>query len=119
MSGLDRAITGLEQALAHPRPEPMWRRLLRHRVGRVHAALLTDELSPVDAWLAARVATLRRERETLLQRLDRARTQLSTGGDAGLLAAELHRLAGDLRRHVRHLNDLAYDTVALELGGSE
>jgi peptidoglycan/LPS O-acetylase OafA/YrhL len=40
---------------------------------------------------------------------------------AGLVAVrrDLLRLVHDLERHRQRLNDLAYDTVALELGGSE
>ena len=32
---------------------------------------------------------------------------------------ELKRLVMDIQRHVQRLNDLAYDEVELELGGSE
>ena len=32
---------------------------------------------------------------------------------------ELKRLVLDIQRHVQRLNDLAYDEVELELGGSE
>ena len=32
---------------------------------------------------------------------------------------ELHRLLVDVTHHVQRLNDLAYDEVELELGGSE
>lgn len=36
-----------------------------------------------------------------------------------LVHADLQRLLVDLGHHVQRLNDLAYDEVELELGGSE
>ena len=39
--------------------------------------------------------------------------------DTEALRADLRRLVDDVRRHAQRLNDLAYDQVELELGGSE
>ena len=39
--------------------------------------------------------------------------------DVETVRGELLRLVVDLERHRQHLNDLVYDSVSLELGGSE
>ena len=39
--------------------------------------------------------------------------------DVEPVRADLRRLVVDLERHRQHLNDLVYDSVSLELGGSE
>ena len=39
--------------------------------------------------------------------------------DVETVRGDLKRLVADLERHRQHLNDLVYDSVSLELGGSE
>ena len=39
--------------------------------------------------------------------------------DTDSILRETRRLLTDLERHRQHLNDLVYDSVSLELGGSE
>lgn len=119
MSGLTHAITGLEQALDAPRRHQMWRWLVRHRVNTVHDALAQEFSRATDAWLASRQSTLTRERESLLMRLELLSSQLVGSPDAESVHAELKRLVTELQRHGQRLNDLVYDGVALELGGSE
>lgn len=119
MSGLNHAITGLDQALDAPRRHQMWRWLVRHRVNTVHDALARENSRAADAWLASRQSTLTRERETLLMRLELLSSQLVGAHDAESVRVELKRLVTELHRHGQRLNDLVYDGVALELGGSE
>ena len=96
MTGLEHAILGLRQALDAPRRHHVWRWLVRHRMAAVKDALAAEGMRDDDAWLAARELTLQRERTSLLR-----------------------RLVSDLERHRQRLNDLVYDSVTLELGGSE
>lgn len=119
MSGLSYAITGLEQALDAPRRHQMWRWLVRHRVNTVHDALAQESSRAADAWLASRQSTLTRERDSLLMRLEMLGAQLGGADDAEPVRRELKRLVTELQRHGQRLNDLVYDGVALELGGSE
>ena len=119
MSGLDHAIVGLEQALDRPRRHQMWRWLVRHRVANVYEALTGDSERATDAWLAPRESILQREREALLLKLDRLSGQVLDEPDPEPVRRELKRVIAELNRHRQRLNDLMYDTVALELGGSE
>ena len=119
MTGLERAVLGLEQALDVPRRHHMWRWLVRHRMAAVKDALTTERTAIADAWLVAREAGLERERQVLVARLSALGPQVLDAADVEPVRRELKRLIADLERHRQRLNDLAYDTVSLDLGGSE
>ena len=119
MTGLEHAILGLRQALDAPRRHHVWRWLVRHRMARVRDALAGDRLRGGDAWLAAREMSLHRERAALQHRLTELGPRVLEVPDIEPVRAELQRLVSDLERHRQRLNDLVYDSVSLELGGSE
>lgn len=116
---LAHAIVGLEQALNRPRRHHMWRWLVRHRVARVYEALAGEQTRASDAWLAPRQSALLRERDTLLNKLQWLSGEVASSADIEPVHGELQRLVGDLERHHQRVNDLVYDGVAVELGGSE
>lgn len=118
MTGLDHAIVGLEQALNKPPRQQSWRWLVRQRVGAVLEALAGENNRAADAWLACRQHMLMRERDVLSLKLDRIANEIRDG-EIEPLRIELSRILGELGRHRQRVNDLLYDTVALELGGSE
>jgi hypothetical protein len=97
----------------------MWRWLVRHRLTGVLDALAGENTRAVDAWLASRQSSLVRERDSLLLKLNGLSTQVVDAPDIEPVCLELKRVLTELGRHRQRLNDLAYDTVALELGGSE
>jgi hypothetical protein len=119
VTGLEHAIIGLQQALDSPRRHHMWRWLVRHRMAGIKEALALEHSRDGDAWLAARQIMLSRERDLLLRRLAALGPQVLESADVEPVRRQLLRLVGDLERHRQKLNDLAYDTVSLELGGSE
>jgi hypothetical protein len=119
MTGLDHAIQGLQQALDNPRRHHMWRWLVRHRMANVKDALAGEHAPGGDAWLAAREVTLHRERAGLLHRLSELGPDVLEASDLESVRSELQRLLVDLDHHRQRLNDLVYDGVSLELGGSE
>lgn len=119
MTGLEHAIIGLQQALDSPRRHHMWRWLVRHRMSCVKEALSHEHARAGEAWLAAREVMLVRERDGLLDRLTALGPQVLESTDVEPVRSQLKRLVGDLEHHRQRLNDLVYDTVALELGGSE
>ncbi len=119
MTGLEHALLGLQQALDAPRRHYVWRRLVRHRMAAVAQALTREVARESDAWLAAREQTVRRERDALLRRLGSLGRQVLDSPDVEPVRTELQRLVGDLEHHRQRLNDLVYDSVSLELGGSE
>ena len=118
MMTLEHATLGLRQALDNPRRHHMWRWLVRHRMAGVKEAL-TREYAHPDGWLAARSHALALERDALVRRLTELGPAVLEAPDVEPVRAELHRLVRDLERHRQRLNDLAYDSVSLELGGSE
>jgi hypothetical protein len=81
---------------------------------------LTHEMDrEADAWLAARERTLRQDRDALLRRLTALGPLVLEAPDVETVRRDLLRLVVDLEHHRQRLNDLVYDSVSLELGGSE
>ena len=119
MTELEHAILGLEQALRTPRRHHAWRWLVRHRMAAVRDALTHEPLRDGDGWLAAREGSLQRDRAALVARLALLGPRVLEDPDVEVVRVELQRMVGDLERHRQKLNDLVYDAVSLELGGSE
>jgi hypothetical protein len=119
MSALANAIHGLELAVDGPRRQHLWRWLVRHRMSAVKDALMTETAPGAEAWLAPREIVLRHDRAALLRRLTALGPTVLHGEDVDGIHRELTRLVDDLERYCQRVNDLVYDSVALELGGSE
>ncbi len=120
MTGLEHAIVGLRQALGVPRRDDHWRRLVHRRIAAVADALrLEYSLPGDDSWLAPRELLLLRERERLTRRVTALGRAILESTDREPVRRQFDRLLRDLEHHRQRLNDLAYDTVALELGGSD
>ena len=121
--GLPAALQALDSALDAPRRSGVhlgnWRWVVRQRMGGVRDALVGEAAGSDDGWLAARGGSAFRERNALLTRLIALGPQVLETPDLDATRAELKRLLVDIQRHVQRLNDLAYDEVELELGGSE
>jgi len=127
-TGMTTALRALEQAIETPRRDGTatetisvgnWRWTVRQRMAAVRDALAGEAGDPEDGWLAARGGTAFRERNTLLGRISALGPQVLENPDVERVRAELRRLVADIGRHVQRLNDLVYDDVELELGGSE
>jgi hypothetical protein len=122
-TGMTAALQGLEQSLDAPRRDGIalgnWRWTVRQRMAAVRDALIGEVGNPDDGWLAARGGTAFRERNTLLGRMIEIGPQVLESPDVEAIRLEVKRLLADIGRHVQRLNDLAYDEVELELGGSE
>jgi hypothetical protein len=120
--GMVEALRGLEQAIVPPRPGvPLgnWRWALRQRLAAVRDALVDENPTASDGWLAARGGQAFRERGQLVARLAQLADAALVAPDPEALRQELRRLIGDIGRHMQRLNDLVYDAVELELGGEE
>jgi hypothetical protein len=121
--GLPIALASLDQSLDAPRrpgiPLGNWRWLVRQRMGAVRDALVGEAAGSDDGWLAARGGTAFRERNALLARLSTLGPEILETADVEGTRTELKRLVMDIHRHAQRVNDLAYDEVELELGGSE
>ena len=119
MTGLEYAILGLRHALDAPRRHGPWRGLVRNRMAGVRDALAAEEARGGDAWLTAREDGLLRERDVLLRRLVNLSPAVLDSPDTDQVRRDLQRLLVDLERHSRRLNHLVYDSVSMEIGGSE
>jgi hypothetical protein len=121
--GMAAAMEGLHEALDAPRRSGAllgsWRWTVRQRMAAVRDALVTEVDDSDDGWLVARTGSVLRERTALLGRLSVLGPQVLENPDVEAVRAELLRLLVDLSHHVQRVNDLAYDDVELELGGSE
>lgn len=119
MSSLDQAIQGLRQAADAPRRHHMWRWLVRNRISTVKEALRSDRAHGGDAWLAARESSLQRERAELLRHLTALGPVVLHHEDIAHVHEEVRRTVMLLDRYRQRAHDLVYDSVSLELGGSE
>ena len=119
MTSLEHALTALRQALDAPRRHSVWRWLVRERIVALEDALSVELSRDSGAGLAAREQSLERERAVLLRRLAELGAQVLDAPDVEQVRSGLCRLVGDVDRHRQRLNDLVYDSVSMELGGSE
>ncbi len=124
MQRLEQAVAGLEQALGSPTGEhASWAPLVRERLRGVAEALHAERAQAADTWLSARAGHLYRERNHLLARVNVLSNALAAAPagatDVEPVRESLVRLAHDLGHHQQRVNDLAYDGVAMEVGGSE
>ena len=120
MQRFEHAIDSLEEALhSPPRLQQSWGHIVRQRTKHVADALTAESPVAVDSWLAARVGHLERERNRLLTRLSVLGTMLAETADLEQVRDSLCRLMRDVRHHHQRVNDLAYDALALDVGGSE
>jgi len=120
MQSFELAVDSLEQALqSPPRLQKSWGHIVGQRATEVAEALTAESPVAMDSWLSARAGNLERERSTLLTRLAVLGTLLAESPDLEPVRDSLRRLAGDVRRHHQRVNDLTYDALALDVGGSE
>lgn len=119
MPPLESAVKELRQTLVADPTAPEWRWNLRRRLSEVKEALSGPAPGHHDAWLAARDRLSTRERITLQARVTALAAGILERLDDQSVAQEVRRLLSDLEHHVQRVHDLVYDSVSLELGGSE
>lgn len=118
MQVLDQAVHSLEQALRFP-AQQSWQSVVRQQLDGLDRALTAEHTSTSEAWLHARARHLHHERTRLRRRLDRLGSSLGDAPHLESLRQELVRLMRDIQHHHQRVNDLAYDAVARDVGGSE
>jgi hypothetical protein len=119
MAPLETAISELRQILADDRTAPEWRWNVRRQLSEVKEALAQPQARQPEAWLAARAQLSNRDRSQLQGRVMSVSAGVLDKMDTDTIEREVKRLLGDLEHHVQRVHDLVYDSVSLELGGSE
>jgi uncharacterized NAD(P)/FAD-binding protein YdhS len=120
MQQLALAVEGLESALdSPPRFQQPWRHIVRERLAEVCESLTAERTADGDSWLSARAGHLQRERNRLLVRLSVLGTMVAEASDLDAVRTNLLRLVPELHHHQQRMNDLVYDAVSMDVGGSE
>jgi hypothetical protein len=96
-----------------------WRWSVRRQLVPVRDQLLREHPARREAWLSARATRMLRERDELIGRLNAVAAEVLSAPDVDDLADRLIRLLSDISRHHQRVDDLAWDDVELEIGGSE
>ena len=116
---LESAISELRQTLSGSRAATNWRWMMRDQLSAVREALKDERFASWDGWLAARSGTSDRERQQLLARITSMGNSLLDRLDTDRAAAEVRRLLNDVEHYRQRMHDLVYDSVSMEIGGSE
>ena len=99
-------------------PAETWRWGLRRQLAEMTDLLLAETPEAYDGGLVAREARGTRERTLLLRRAAALASVVHVAPEP-VARAEVQRLVGDVERHRRRARDRQWDSVQLELGGSE
>jgi hypothetical protein len=116
---LESAISELQETVSHARSASNWRWLVRQRLSTIRQALSDENFQTWDGWLAARTGSADRERRQLLARISAIGAGLLDRLEAETVTTEIRRLLNDVEHYRQRVNDLLYDSVAMEIGGSE
>lgn len=114
---LSTSIQELRRVLVEDPASPHWSWRLRAQLAQVREALANDRVRSFDGWLNARASSTDRTRRQLMARVTAAVTQDLQSPDRARWI--VGRLLQDLEHFRQRLADLAYDSVELEIGGSE
>jgi hypothetical protein len=93
--------------------------LTRQQLAAVREALTDERFASWDGWLAARSGASDRERLQLLGRISALGAGLLERLDTDRVATEVRRLLLDVEHYRQRMHDLVYDSVSMEIGGSE
>ena len=116
---LESAISDLQRTLGSSRTASSWRLMTRNQLAAVREALSDERFATWDGWLAARSSGSDRERQQLLGRISALGSGLLDRLDTDRVASEVRRLLLDVEHYRQKVHDLVYDSVSMEIGGSE
>ena len=116
---LESTISDLRQTLGSSRAATSWRWMMRDQLAAVRDALSDERFASWDGWLAARTGSTDRERQQLMARITALGNGLLDRLDTDRAAAEVRRILLDVEHFRQRVHDLVYDSVSMEIGGSE
>ncbi len=114
---LSTAIQDLQRVLSSDRGAPYWSWHLRRQLSVVREELRTDRIRSLDGWLTARACATDRIRRQLMARISVLISRDLNEDDRAYAVSR--RMLQDLEHFRQRMQDLAYDAVSLEIGGSE
>lgn len=115
------ALARLQQSVDAPvrQNTGSWRWTVRQSLAGVRDLLVSESAAHDNAWLAARTSHVLAERNALLIRLGKMGPRVLEEESLEDVREELRRLIREVDRHLQRMQDLAWDDVGMELGGSE
>lgn len=116
---LESAISELSRTAVGKRAAANWRWLMRQQLSVVREALSEERFAAWDGWLAARSWSMERERRELVRRATTIGTGVLDRLEPERITHEVQRLIEDIEHYRQKVRDLVYDSVNLEIGGSE
>jgi hypothetical protein len=119
LMNLESAISELQETVSNAPSASNWRWIVRQRLSMVRQALSDENFQTWDGWLAARTGSADRERRQLLARISAIGAGLLDRLELETVTTEVRRLLNDVEHYRQRVNDLVYDSVAMEIGGSE
>lgn len=119
MQTLESALGRMHELLDMDADPGTWRWRARQELSALREALESERVKSFDGWLAARSRTTERDRTRLSARISALGPAVLDRLDSATARLELKRLVGDVEHYVQRLHDLVYDSVAMEIGGSE
>lgn len=114
---LPDAIHELQRLLATDRKHPHWMWQLRQQLFGLREALASDRVRSFDGWLTARASATDRTRRQIMERISVVLAKDFPDVDAAHLIGS--RMLHDLEHFAQRVSDLNYDSVEMEIGGSE
>lgn len=115
---LAEAIGMLKTESSKRQTDQQLRNQLPRCLHEIKAALHNPGNRDRDGWLTARASVINQNRAILLGKLRSFEPQVLSSDSSSLRKAAA-RLLHDLEHHQQRLSNLIYDSVELELGGSE
>ena len=107
-----------ESVSAATTEDDAWRWRARQQLSKVRE-LLSQVPNPSAPEVAARSLATYLQRQNLMARIGALGPRITSSVEVDTVAEDVRRLVSDLVHHVQRVNDLAWDAVELELGGSE
>ncbi len=119
METLESAVARLQDLLRDDIDARTWRWRMRQELSNLREALESERFRSFDGWLTARSRTSERDRIRLTSRIAALGPAVLDRLDPEAVRLEVSRLVADIEHYRQRVHDLIYDSVALEIGGSE
>lgn len=119
MQTLESALSRLQSLIDSDTDARTWRWRVRQELSGLREVLEADHFRSLDGWLAARSRNNERDRIRLTARIVALGPAVLDRLDEAAARLEVSRLVADAEHYVQKVHDLVYDSVSLEIGGSE